>query len=265
VIPSTFGALLAFLGLVAPGITFDLVTERRRPRQDNTAFREISRVALASLGFTLATAALLGLLRLAAPPAVPDIPQWITQGNRYIARHPAAVFSGLGLEVVVACALAALASLLLVRRSEASISNYGAWYSVLRADRPPNSRAWVHLCLDDETQFWGYMRHYTPEDGAPVREIVLGGDTLMWRRKGDEARSLMGDNWDAVCVNADRIQYLRVIYRYGAGNVLYGRRTKSGGIPPPRPVKPGQVSIPGQSPPATIPVTAQAATDGTVS
>jgi Family of unknown function (DUF6338) len=250
VIPSTFGALLAFLGLVAPGITFDLVTERRRPRQSSTAFREISRVALASLGFTLVAAGLLGLLRLAAPPAVPDIPQWITQGNRYIARHPAAVVTGLGLEVVVACALAVLGSWLFVRKSEGNISNYGAWYTVLRDDRPPDARAWVHLCLDDETQFWGYMRHYTPEDSAPVREIVLGGDTLMWRRKGDDARSLMGDNWDAVCVNADHIRYLRVIYRYGAGNVLYGRKTKSGGVPAPRPVKPGQASVPGQTRPA---------------
>ena len=262
-IPSTFGALLAFLGLVAPGITFELVTERRRPRQNSTAFREVSSVALASLGFTLAAVALLALLRLVAQAAVPDVPQWITQGNRYLARNPGPVFTGLGLEVVGACALAALAGWFVTRNSESSITNYGAWYQILRQDRPPGARAWVHVRLDDETEFWGYLRHFTPDDSADVREIVLGGTTLMWRRKSDQARSSIGANWDAVCVSADRIQYFRVIYRYDSGPQLYGRRTKKfpDGEVRPAPAAP-VAALPPQAA-AQVPADAQQAGDGT--
>lgn len=180
-IPDTFGALLAFLGLIAPGITFDLLLERRRPRQESTTFREINRVALASLSFTLAAVAFLGLLRLAAPVVVPDVPQWIVQGNRYISDHPDTVFAGIGLDVFLACTLAALAGWFLTRKSAAAISSVGAWYQILRREQPPNTRPWIHVQLEDETEFWGYLRHYTPDDSAQVREIVLGGATLQWR------------------------------------------------------------------------------------
>jgi len=235
VIPSTFGALLAFLGLVAPGITFALVTERRRPRQSSTAFREVSQLALASLGFTLVAIALLALLRLVAQGAVPDVPQWITQGNRYLSRHPGAVFGGLGLEVVAACGLAALAAWFVTRKAEGTVSRFGPWYQVLWDDRPHHAHTWVHLRLDDETEFWGYVRHFSPDEQADAREIVLGGTKMLWRPKGDTDPSPIGEKWDAVCVNADRIQYMRVIYSDDGGDMWFGRktRTRPGGEPRP--------------------------------
>lgn len=242
-IPNTFGGLLAFLGLVAPGITFYLVLERRSPHQESSAFREISTVALASLVFTLAAVGCLLLLHSVAPAAVPDISNWIRQGNRYFADHPSTVLLGLALDVIVACAFGAGCAWLATRKSEADISNVGAWYRVLRQERPRGTRPWLHIRLDDETEFWGYLRHYTPDDSADVREIVLGGTTLAWRRKEDRARSSIGDNWDAICINADRIQYIRVIYKSAVDGTLYGRKTKDSPHGKPRSANSAQQSL----------------------
>jgi hypothetical protein len=234
-IPNTFGALLAFLGLVAPGITFYLVLERRHPHQNSTTFREVSSVALASLCFTLIAVAFLAVLHVVVPAIVPDLPQWISLGNRYIVKHPSAVFVGVGLEVILACAFGAVGGWLVTRKSAASMSNSGAWYQILRQEQPPGTRPWIHVRLEDETEFWGYLRHYTPDDSAGVREIVLGGTTLVWRRKDDAARSSIGRNWDAICLNADRIQYMRVIYKSVSDGTLFGRRTKDAPSGEPRP------------------------------
>jgi hypothetical protein len=226
-IPDTFGGVLAFLAFVAPGITFYLVQERRRPHQENSSFREVSQIALASLVFTLASISCLILLHRYASTVVPDISMWIRQGNRYVADHPAAVFAGIGLDVIAACVFGAGSAWLITRNSGASISNVGAWHRILREESPPGTRPWLHIRLEDETEFWGYLRHYTPDDSANVREIVLGGTTVMWRRKGEDARSSIGDNWDAVCLSANRIQYIRVIYRSVSDDTLFGRRTKT--------------------------------------
>lgn len=223
-IPDSLGAFLAFLGLVAPGLTLNLMLERRRPRQNGTAFREASTIALASLVFTLIAVGLLALLRAARPSYVPDVSKWISQGSSYAAAHWGIISASILLEVIIACGLAALCGWFVTRNSTASISGVGAWYQILRSDRPPGTRPWIHLRLDDETEFWGYLRHYTPDDSADVREIVLGGTTLAWRPKGQGTRSAIGDKWDSVCINAERIQYMRVIYMSLAGDMLFSRK-----------------------------------------
>jgi hypothetical protein len=42
--------------------------------------------------------------------------------------------------------------------------------------------------------------------------IVLGGSTLRGRLKGESSDSLIGGKWDAVCINADEIVSIRVVY-----------------------------------------------------
>jgi hypothetical protein len=224
-IPDSLGAFAAFLGLVAPGLILSLVLERRLPRRSATAFREASTIALASLIFTLISVLILAALRTNHSSAILDGPQWIKGGNTYLTSHFTVVATSIFLEVAISCLLAALWGWYITRNSTASMSNVGTWYQILRHERPADTRPWVHLRLDDETDFWGYLRHYTTDDSADVREIVLGGTTLAWRRKDDDARSTIGENWDSVCINADRIQYMRVIYRSNSDARFLGRKS----------------------------------------
>jgi Family of unknown function (DUF6338) len=82
-IPETFAALYAFLGLVAPGLIYQILREKRRPAVDETAFREASRIALTSLVFTTVATLLMTLLGVVAPGLFPDIAAWITTGKTY--------------------------------------------------------------------------------------------------------------------------------------------------------------------------------------
>lgn len=49
-IPGTWLAVILFLIVIAPGLFFDLLGTRRRVAVAESAFREIGRVALGSLG-----------------------------------------------------------------------------------------------------------------------------------------------------------------------------------------------------------------------
>lgn len=235
-IPESIATLLAFLTLVAPGIVYQMVIERRLPSTKESAFREASVVALASLVFTLAALIILTLLRTVVPAAILDISLWVRQGNQYLADSLLIVAASLALQVIIACGFAAGAALLQTSKSQALISREGAWYKVFLKDRPPGTRPWVHLRLKDKTEFWGELRYYTPEDDAESREIVLGGSALKRRRDTETEASLIGDQWDAICVNGDDISFIGVIYLDTNTGELYGRPSPSapkGALRPP--------------------------------
>src|SRR5579863_6491529 len=102
-IPATFGTLLGFLGLVAPGLVYSAIIERRRPREGESAFAEASRVGLTSLVFSLVSMVLLWLLQRYESSALykytklslPNIGLWLAGGNKYAAGNLGKVFSGL--------------------------------------------------------------------------------------------------------------------------------------------------------------------------
>src|SRR6266567_9163130 len=86
-VPSTWLTLLLFLFVVSPGILFDLLGAQRHVRAAESTFREIGRVVLGSIGFTSLAIALLLLVRLVVPAAMPDPRSLITGGTDYFAAH----------------------------------------------------------------------------------------------------------------------------------------------------------------------------------
>jgi hypothetical protein len=235
VIPADFATLLTFLGLIAPGLVYQVVLERRLPRRVETVFREASRVALTSLVFTLsATVLLLAIQRGWDGAPLPDLSTWTVQGATYVSGHVFLVVTGLAAEVTLACLFSASTALLSTRKVSATLSPNGAWFQMFRKDRPPRTRPWVHLVLTGGGELWGHLRHYTQDDSLPVREIVLGGNTLRWRRSATAQVELIGESWDAVLVNAKDVSMIRVVYQDEKGR-LRGRRTRDNPYGPARP------------------------------
>jgi hypothetical protein len=224
VIPSSVGAFIAFLSLVAPGLVFQMAREARRPTYEETTFRELSRVALTSLIFTFASLALLAGLRLMWPRPLIDAHAWATRGQNYLSNHLPVIAFTLVLEVALACLLALAAAVVLSWRSPARISPFGIWYKVLREERPYGTRPWITLHLTDGTELTGLLRSYTESKILEKQEIAIGGPH-MTRLSPDGTVSVIGKHFDAAVVRGDQILYMIISY-YNRNGELVRRRTR---------------------------------------
>jgi Family of unknown function (DUF6338) len=210
-VPDTLGAVLAFLGLVAPGVAFELLRERRRPTIEETAFREASRIALTSLVFTLGAGAILLLAYLAGAPFIADPAAWLRNGTAYALDNLGLVSFTMLLQVSLALALAVLADWVFRRSAPGHVVPGSIWFQLFRNRRPDGATPWVHLRLTDETEIWGYADDYTPEQKLDNRELTLVGPGLQYRRKGATGNQEL-DRWAAICVRGDQITWLKVMY-----------------------------------------------------
>lgn len=213
-IPETIGALLAFLGLVAPGLVFQLAREKSRSTLTETSFREASRVALASLGISGTSTALLALVRAVHPNWMPDPGSWLTDGDAYFASHYRLVLRALLLEVVLACALAAGIAWCIARsdKSPGEVSKRSVWFTVLRTNRPKGKVPWVNLHLKSGGDYWGFVGHYTSDMPQVDREISLIGPDLQYRAPGARTIKKLDANWETVVIAASEIEYMKVNY-----------------------------------------------------
>jgi Family of unknown function (DUF6338) len=218
-IPTTVGSFVAFLGLIAPGLIFQLSRESARPSYQETTFRELSRVALTSLIFTVAAVALLLALRLAWPQSLIDPRAWLVYGQGYLKRHLAVVCFTFGLEVLVACLLALVSARFMSRERRGNMSPFGVWYHVLRRDRPAGTRPWLTLRLADGTEFAGLLRHYTESKVLDDQEIAIGGPQLTMTTAGGVV-SEIGRESDAVVVRGAHVVYMIVRYQDRDGKLV---------------------------------------------
>jgi hypothetical protein len=227
VIPDTIGAVLAFLGLIAPGLLFEMLRERRRPMAEQTAFREASRIALTSFVFTLAGIAVAALIRTVRPSAMADPGRWLRDGNAYARDNYPAVLTTFATIVVVSALLALVTDLALRRfaKGQGIISPGSVWYHVFDFDRPKPAETWVHVRLIDGSTFSGYMRHYTTGEKLEDREITLGGRFLRHGEKGHPETRIDGD-WDLVTIRGDKIVFMRAVYYSAVTDEFVGRDRK---------------------------------------
>lgn len=213
-IPNTLGALVAFLGLVAPGVLFELLRERRRPGIDESAFREASRVALTSLIFTLVGLAIVSLVGLFEPSWFPNVQRWINIGSRYAKAHYLLIARTVLVELALAAGAVALCHLLLTHlgSGQGRISSTSVWFKVLREGRRDDQVSWVHLKLNDGTEVWGYAQWYTAGTDLDDREIAVSGPGLRLKRSGQEEGEDLNE-WESVIARGSEIDYMKVSYQ----------------------------------------------------
>lgn len=223
-IPQTLGTLIAFLGLIAPGLAFELVRERKRPRITDSAFREASRIALSSFILS-ATSIVIQLILWAIWPHLSlDLEAWIKAGNAYLQGNATKVVGNLAFTTLFACLLGFLFALAISVSSQESSSHVtgSAWRHALRVARPRKAKAWVHVHLKDGTAFFGYLGSYSLADKPDEREILLKGVTLTTARFSSDGElenvDTIGERWESVVIPASQIAYIRVQYRDSNGN-----------------------------------------------
>lgn len=213
-IPTTTAQILLFLALVAPGLYFELLRERRRPAIGETAFREASRIALASILFDVAALAALAIVRIIQPSWMPDPGRWLTHPATYVRDHYALItWAALG-ELALALGFATLVDRLRRRRS-GDMRPGGIWFQLFRADRPDNTVPWVSLRLTDGAEIAGFLSYYVPADDPASREIALRHNaqgTGLQLRKAEDRPIERLDQWSDIVVRGDQISYFKVRY-----------------------------------------------------
>ncbi len=213
-LPQTFATLFAFLGLVTPGLVFQLIRENQRPALQESAFREASRVALTSLVFTAASTLLLGLLSVGWPNAFADVPAWLNAGDKYASSNLGLVVWTISAEVALAAGLAGAAALFVDRLplGSGAISKSSIWHKHFAVDLPAGHVPWLKLTLDDGTRVWGWLDYYTVDKPLADREISLKGPGIALQMPGDSQRIAMS-NTNYLQLRGSTIQIMQVMHR----------------------------------------------------
>jgi len=214
--PNSWVAAILFVGLVAPGLLFDLLSERRRALPTESAFREASRVVLSSFIFTGIPMVLLGAVRgIFAPTWLPDPGQYWRGGSNYLRDHYQLPLYTLLVVLVAAFALACTAHIAFMRRDNAAkIVRHSAWTQVFSNDRPKGGelKPFARVRLDDGSAFEGFVRASSPDIETSDRELVLEGPCLR-SRTGDKKFTEIPGEWERVVLKNSDTKSITVSYR----------------------------------------------------
>jgi hypothetical protein len=214
VIPEGFATLYAFLGLVTPGLVYQLLRERARPALEETSFREASRVALTSAVLTTAAILTIALVSRLQPAWVVDVDTWIEQGTSYLGSNTTLVAWTVVATVTLACVYALVAHVaanVLGSRSKTRIENTDVWYQLLVEDVPKGQVPWVAIKTEKGTWIWGHVDFFTVGKSLDDREISLKGPELAIEESGD-ASPKTEHYWRRICVRASEIAIMKVTY-----------------------------------------------------
>lgn len=104
-LPSSWLTVVSFLLLVAPGLLFDLLAARRRVGVSESAFREVSRIVLASLAFSALGVTSVIACHVFWPTAFPELDKVLVD-EAYVRTNPrllvTAVVTGTAIAMVLA-------------------------------------------------------------------------------------------------------------------------------------------------------------------
>jgi Family of unknown function (DUF6338) len=211
VVPSTWLSVLFFVVLIAPGLLFDLLAARRRVGAPESAFREASRVVLASVVFSVLGLAVVGLVRTLQPSWMPDPDRLVADPHQYWVEHYRLLLAALLVTGSVALGAAVLAHWLLGRKFGSGLRTLSTWRKVFRQELPAGTAAHVRVRLTNGTVFTGKLAGYSADLELVDREIVLA-PPLFSKRSGKELTALPVE-WQRVILPASSVESITVQYR----------------------------------------------------
>ncbi|TCC39371.1 DUF6338 family protein [Kribbella sindirgiensis] len=212
-LPTSWLTLVLFLLLVAPGMLFDLLAAKRRVGAPESAFREISRIALGSLGFSAIGLAVVTVLHLkwgrafvALDKAVTDKP-YLTSQLRHVV-----------VTAVVATVVALLAALALHwwlgrGKDKPHLTHDSLWTKAFREDRPTNTDPHVWVKLSSGPRFIGKVAHYSADLDLTDRELILAPPLYMEMPGQAELIEIGKQGWQRLVIPGNAIEAIGVQYR----------------------------------------------------
>lgn len=211
--PDSLLGIISFLLLLAPGLTYAVVRERRFPNTAVSVFRETAAVGLTSGIANAAVLVAFGVLRVLFPRATPDVGRLVREGFSY-AREEYALLTWWGLGLLVgACVVAgvvAARSPSLARTFGFEVALYSSWWVAMREHRPDGHTVIVGCELEDNSYVSGELFSLsTGVEETGDRDLVLT-PPIMYRAKGDSDEEEL--EVSTVIVSARRAKFLTVTY-----------------------------------------------------
>jgi len=210
-VPSTWLSLVLFLLLVAPGLLFDLLAERRRVGVMESAFREASRVVLSSLAFSGFGFVIVVLARLIEPAWFPDPRRLVTEGMKYVAAEYLLVVSAIVLELAVALAAALLTHGVLAQMSGRRLRPLSTWQKGIRDDCPKDMVPHARVRLTGGAVYLGRVGAYTADLELADRELVLVPP--LFSKTGTNPLTPLAGEWQRMILHGSNIESIAFQYR----------------------------------------------------
>ena len=211
-VPSSVAAVAVFLLLVAPGVAYELVRQRRRPARQDSVFIEVSRVLLAGVTLSLAGMCLLGFARLAGPGGLASPGELIANTQSYIALNSARVLATIVAYVIVTMTLAVFwADCQSYGGSKHLIVQDSAWFLTMARYAPPGCAVHVAVTMPDGTAYLGRKLFFTADPALGDRELVLQ-PPLSYRAPGTPETVSLPESLHRLILPASQITSMAITY-----------------------------------------------------
>jgi len=210
-VPSTIGALVIFLLLVTPGIAFELLWQRTRPRRDESVFVEISRVLLTGVLFSAAAAVTLAALAAVVPGAALDAVVLLRDGAEHLRQQAALALRTVAALVILALCYAVVVHDLLTAPPSRRITPGTLWHTALGRMAPAGVRVFLSVQLRDGTTITGYSAGYSTEPDPGKRDLLLAAP-LAIRRPGAARSSSLDTSWQVMVVSGADVSTIAAAY-----------------------------------------------------
>jgi hypothetical protein len=211
--PDTIGAVFGVLLAISPGLVFEFVRKHRRPTAERSGFREAAWVAAASVAFSSAALTIILIVQIWIPELLADPGSWLSHGRGYVEGHVAQVVAFVVSWAALGCGLAALAAIVVIKKTADIDPNSTAWFFVFRKKSPPGRDRSIRLRLRDGEEYTGRLVYYDAHILPAEREIVLGPPLYRKAPTAAEFEPLPpADGWERVVIPATSIDVMWVRY-----------------------------------------------------
>ncbi|ORI13530.1 DUF6338 family protein [Rhodococcus sp. 1168] len=220
--PTTWLSVLLFAVVVAPGILYDQQSAKRVVKEEQSAFREIGRIALASLAFSSFGSVLAILAHRVWPDTFLNLDQALRGGSSYVTDHNGNAAASLVLVVGAALGTSWLVGSSLNALLGGGLRSVSGWTTVLSPSHPnklqPGTTVFVSAYLSDGSAVQGRRRDYSADLQRSDRELVIASQ--IWTKKTRDSVWKKRDDLDAVVVSGADVVRLEVEYsQFGAANI----------------------------------------------